>query len=98
MVRGFLTLHTMGYVATTRVQFTYVPFPDLRPAHNALFSGTMTIVIASVMLPDDAKSLDADAMTKSQGSTGYVQAESLEKVWEVINADALWENGVVRTM
>ena len=58
----------------------------------------MTIVIASVMLPDDAKSLDADAMTKSQGSTGYVQAESLEKVWEVIKADALWENGVVRTM
>ena len=49
------------------------------------------------MLPNDAKSLDANAMTKSQGSAGYVQAKSVEKVWEVIKVDALWENGMVCT-
>lgn len=49
------------------------------------------------MFPDDAKSLDADVMAKSQGSTGYVQAMSVEKVWEVIKVDALWENGMVCT-
>ena len=54
-------------------------------------------VVAGVLLPDDANSLDAGALGKGQGSTGYVQAESLEKVWEIIKADALWTNGVVRT-
>ncbi|KAI0667077.1 hypothetical protein C8Q78DRAFT_1082584 [Trametes maxima] len=72
---------------------------EARKKHSAahyqspLVSGNI-IQVAGLLLQPGTLTTDADAAEKVQGSLVIAQAESLDKVWEVLKVDPYWTQGV----
>ncbi|KAI0644896.1 hypothetical protein C8Q79DRAFT_927198 [Trametes meyenii] len=50
--------------------------------------------VAGLLLQPGTLTTDADAAEKVQGSLVIAQAESVDKVWEVLKVDPYWTQGV----